>query len=343
MPLWRWTPLWCLVLREPPGQAPNLCNEGWAGVRRACASLDDVPEPSVKPATRVVGRDIWLVLASICSVQFGAASAKSIFGLVPATTTVWLRLAAASVLMLVMTAVVRGRRRTPAELVEASPSTSSGTTNTRNWTDGLLYSALLVTMNWTFYQALARIPVGIGVTIEFLGPLAVAVVGARRARDFLWPVLALAGVAMLGFTPTRLDPIGVMFALVAAACWAGYIVFGARAGRTWPGTEAITLGCTIGALVLAWPAIHGGGPNLWTPHVLFIGGLVGLLSSVIPYSLEMHALRTIPPRVFGILMSVEPAVAAVFAWLLLREGLHLTDLVAMACVIIATVGATRQT
>lgn len=305
-------------------------------------------------------RAIWLVLASICSVQLGAASAKTIFGHVTPTTAVWLRLASAALVMLAFTAVARARRRASlrsvhlasprgdASSIARSEGAAAGTGSpsptarpARNWGHGLLYAAALVTMNWSFYQAFSRIPVGLAVTLEFLGPLGVAVVASRRGRDLLWPALALVGVVLLGFTPTRLDPIGVAFALVAAICWAAYIVFSARAGRTWPGSEAITLGCTLGALALAAPAISQSGGALLHPHVLLVGGAVGLLSSVIPYTLEMQALRTLPPRVFGILMSIEPAVAALFAWLVLREGLHPTDLVAMACVIIASIGATR--
>lgn len=289
--------------------------------------------------TRPTTGAIWMVLASIASVQVGAAVAKNLFGVVPPVTMAWLRLAAAAVALLLLSAFARVRTRRDARRHQ---ELSAAPLSARSWPAGLAYAACLVGMNVSIYEAFARLPLGLAVTLEFLGPLGLAVLGSRRALDVMWALLALAGVALLGFTPTGLDPLGVFFAILAGALWAGYIVTAARAGRTWPGMDALTLACTIGAVVLAVPALHQGGAEIWRADVLLAGAGVGLLSSVIPYSLEMAALKSIPPRVFGILMSIEPAAAALAALVLLGERLSPTDLVAMGCVIVASIGATRS-
>ena len=267
---------------------------------------------------------VWLVVGGIVSVQFGAAIAKQLFPLVPPTAMVWLRLVTSAVVFL---AVVRPRLR--------------GHTRS-DWAVALAFGVALMTMNWAIYQSFARIPLGLAVTIEFLGPLGVAVAGSRRRRDLLWVALAAAGVALLGFSRTRLDPVGVGFALLAAAGWAAYILLSARTGRRWPGVSGLAVASLVGALALATPAVLDAGAALLSPRVLLLGLAVGLLSSVIPYSLELTALRTIPPRVFGILMSLEPAVAALAALLLLRELLSPLQWLAMACVVAASVGSTRS-
>ena len=292
--------------------------------------LHQPPRGTVACVNPTPGRSgIWLVLLAIASVQFGAAVAKDLFGVVPPLSMVWLRLAAASLALLVLLAVCRARTvsRIGGGLRPQIRDTVDGPAPAaRNWPDGLAYSVCLVGMNVSIYEAFARLPLGLAVTLEFLGPLAVAVLGSRRALDVLWALLALAGVALLGFTPTHLDPLGVAFALLAGACWAGYILTTARVGRSWPGLEALTLACTVGAVLLAVPAISQAGAQLLRPDVLLAGAGVGLLSSVIPYALEMVALRTIRPGVFGILMSLEPAAAALAALLLLGERLSPTDL-----------------
>jgi len=267
---------------------------------------------------------VWLVVGGIVSVQFGAAIAKQLFPLVPPTAMVWLRLVTSAVVFL---AVVRPRLRGHSR---------------SDWGVALAFGVALMTMNWAIYQSFARIPLGIAVTIEFLGPLGVAVAGSRRRRDLLWVALAAAGVALLGFSRTRLDPVGVACALLAAAGWAAYILLSARTGRRWPGVSGLVVASLVGALALATPAVVEAGAGLLSPRVLLLGLAVGLLSSVIPYSLELTALRTIPPRVFGILMSLEPAVAALAALLLLRELLSPLQWLAMACVVVASVGSTRS-
>ena len=267
---------------------------------------------------------VWLVVAGIVSVQFGAAIAKDLFGVVPPTAMVWLRLVTSAVIFLV---VVRPRLR--------------GHTRA-DWGVALAFGVSLLTMNWAIYQSFARIPLGLAVTIEFLGPLAVAVAGSRRRQDLLWVGLAAAGVGLLGFSRVRLDPVGVLFALLAALGWACYILLSARTGQRWPGVSGLAVASLVGAVVLAPPAIWEAGGALLSPHVLLLGVAVGLLSSVIPYSLELTALRRIPPRVFGILMSLEPAVAALAALVLLSELLTLVQWCAMACVVVASVGSSRS-
>lgn len=265
---------------------------------------------------------VWLVLAGIVSVQIGASLAKDLFGQVPPTTLVWLRFAASALILLVVARLrLRGRSR-------------------RDWLVVAAFGINLTVMNWSFYQSFARIPLGIAVTIEFLGPLAVAVLGSRRLLDLLWVALAGTGVALLGLSRADLDPIGVLFALVAGVCWALYILLSQRTGRRWSGLSGLSVAGLVGAVVLAAPAIVVGGATLLEPRVLLLGLAIGLLSSAIPYSLELISLRRIPPRVFGILMSLEPAVAAVAAMLILAEFLSLGQWVAVTCVIAASAGAT---
>jgi inner membrane transporter RhtA len=198
-----------------------------------------------------------------------------------------------------------------------------------------------MTMNWAIYQSFARIPLGIAVTIEFLGPLTVAVIGSRRLIDLIWVVLAGGGVALLGLSRATLTFVGVGFALLAAVAWACYILLSAQTGRRWPGLTGLAVASMVGAIALAPPAILDAGSRMLNPTVLTLGVAIGLLSSVIPYSFELMALRRIPARVFSILMSLEPAAAAFAAMLVLGEFLTLIQWLAMACVVTASIGATR--
>ncbi|ANZ34848.1 transporter [Lentzea guizhouensis] len=264
-----------------------------------------------------------LVLLGIVSVQVGAAFAKQLFSLVGATGTVALRLVlAAVVLMLIWRPSLRMDRRTL--LVIAS------------------YGAVLAAMNLTFYQALERIPLGAAVTIEFLGPLAVAVVGSRRWLDGVWVLLAAGGVLLLTRAQGGLELGGVLFALAAAVCWAGYILLAAKLGSQTSDGKGLALAMVVGAVIALPFGVTSAGTALLDPFVLVAGLAVALMSSVVPYSLELEALRRIPPRVFGILMSLEPAVAAVAGLLLLGEQLKPAQWVAVCCVVIASVGATRS-
>ncbi|MCA0308300.1 MAG: EamA family transporter [Actinobacteria bacterium] len=266
---------------------------------------------------------VWLVLGAIVSVQVGAAFAKSLFALTDPTAVAWLRMAAAAAIFWVF-ARPRLRGRTWPE-----------------WRVVIGYGIALATMNWAIYQSFARIPIGLAVTIEFLGPLAVALVGSRRARDLVWVGLAAVGVTLLGVFPTTVDWAGIGFALLAGAAWAAYIVLSGPTGAAWEGVTGVSVGSLVGALVFLVPGLVAGGSSLWQPRVAVLAVVVGVLSSVIPYGLEMVARRRIPAGVFGILMSLEPAAAALPALLVLGEQLGWVELVAMACVIVASVGSTR--
>lgn len=269
---------------------------------------------------------VWLVLFGILSVQFGASVAKSLFDEVAPTTIVWLRLATSALIMvLVARPALRGRSR-------------------GDWMAAVTLGTTLGVMNWSFYQSFQRIPLGVAVTLEFLGPLTLAVVGSRRARDLVWVGLAALGVAVLGLSggSGSLNVAGVVFALVAGACWAAYILLSAQTGRRWPGLDGLAVASVVAALLLTPAAIGVGGSDLLDPRVLMIGALVGLLSSVIPYSCEMVALRTMKASVFSILMSLEPAAAALAGILVLDEFLTGEQWLAMVFIIIASVGATRS-
>lgn len=276
------------------------------------------------PVTRRLASPVLLVLVGIASVQFGSSLAKGLFAAAPPWIVAWLRLAAASVILLL---VARPRLR--------------GRVAKDWWLVGA-YGLCMGGMNVIFYLSIQRIPIGVAVTIEFLGPLAVAVAGSRRARDLVWVGLAALGVALLGLQPGELDLWGVIFALIAAACWAGYILLSHPTGLRWEGVTGVTMAAWIGAIGLL-PFVLGTANSGWVvrPDVWAMGAALGLLSTVIPYGLEMRALRTMNRATFGILMSLEPAAAALTALIVLGETLTPVQLVAMACVIAASVGAVR--
>ena len=266
---------------------------------------------------------VLLVLAGIASVQFGAAVAKNLFDTIDPTAMVWLRLATSAVVLVgIARPTMRGRSRD-------------------DWLTMVAFGLSLGTMNWAIYQAFARIPLGVAVTIEFAGPLVLAVVMSRRARDLLWVALAALGVGLLGFERTDLDLAGIGFALLAAAIWAAYILLSARTGRRWPGLDGLAMASVVATVLLAPIAIPAGGSDLLDPRILLLGAAVGLLSSVIPYAADLTALRTIKPGVFSILMSLEPAAAALAGMLLLQEFLSPLQWAAVVAVTAASVGATR--
>jgi inner membrane transporter RhtA len=263
-----------------------------------------------------------LVLLGIFSVQVGAALAKHLFDAVGSLGTVALRLLfAAAVLVLVWRPSLRMERRA--------------------WRVVLAYGVILGVMNLCFYLSLARIPLGIAVTIEFLGPLAVALLGSRRWLDALWTVLAAGGVVLLMEGGGELDAVGVLLAGAAGVLWGLYIVAGAALGRHTTEGNGLALGMVVGALVAVPVGVADSGTALLHPWVLLAGLGVALMSSVIPYTLDLEALRRIPPRVFGILMSLEPAVACLIGLVVLGEALHATQWLAVLCVVIASAGATR--
>lgn len=267
---------------------------------------------------------VWLVLIGIVSVQFGAAVSKGQFGVIPPVGMVFLRLLTSSLILLAF-ARPRLRGRTLPD-----------------WRPVLALGFALGAMNWAFYESFARIPIGVAVTIEFAGPLLVAAAGSRRPRDLVWVGLAAFGIILFGVGPAKVDPVGFALALFAGACWALYILATVATGRRWAGVEGLAVASTIGTLAIAPFALLIAGEHLLEPRLLALGALVGVLSSVVPYSLEMMALRTLSPRVFGILMSLEPAAAALVAAILLSEWLAPVQLLAIACVTAASVGAVRS-
>ncbi|MBB5894601.1 EamA family transporter [Kutzneria kofuensis] len=281
--------------------------------RRALGEVADRLLGSVPPT--------GLLLGGIVSVQLGAALAKGLFPVIGAAGTAGVRLVFAAVVLL---AFWRPRLR------------MSG----RAWLVVLGYGTVLGLMNLSIYEALQRLPLGIAVTIEFLGPLAIALAGSRRWLDALWALLAAAGVAMLADIGGDASLLGILFALAAAVCWAGYILLGAKLGEATAGGSGLAVAMAIGAVVIAPFGVAEAGSALLNPTILVIGAGVALLSSVIPYSLELEALRKIPPRLFGVLMSVEPAVAALAGVLVLGENLRPVQWLAIMCVVTASAGAT---
>jgi inner membrane transporter RhtA len=274
------------------------------------------------PADRVP--PTLLVIGAVASVQFGAALAKSIFDEAGPAGTVFLRVASAAVLL-----VLIWRPRL------------TGHTRGELWL-AVLFGLSLAGMNGAFYAALDRIPLGIAVTFEFVGPLGVAVFGSRRPLDLAWAVLAAAGILLLSdFGNTSLDGLGVALALVAGACWAAYILLNARVGRVFQGGDGLAIAMIVATVPLAPIGIADGGTNLLVPWIIAVGVGVGVLSSAIPYTLELEALRRLPAGVFGVLMSLEPAMAALAGFIVLGEDLAAREVVAIFMVVCASAGAAR--
>jgi inner membrane transporter RhtA len=263
------------------------------------------------------------ILGAIVSVQGGAALAKGLFPALGPIGTVGLRVVLSAIML--MAAFRPGLRA-------LSPA---------QWRAVIPYGLILGTMNIVFYLSLSRIPLGVAVTVEFIGPLAVAVFGSRRAVDIAWVVLAAAGIALI--TPWSgggADAVGVALALAAGVCWAAYILLGGRVSRVMPGGASVATGMLIGSFVALPAAIAADGfARLTLP--LFLAGIgVALLSSAIPYTLEMVALKGLPARTFGILMSLEPAVAALLGLVVLHELLSFRQWLAVALIIAASTGST---
>ena len=265
-----------------------------------------------------------LVLVAVASVQIGGALAKTLFDEVGPGGAALLRVALAAVILgLLWRPRTRGRTRD-------------------EWLLAAAFGIALGGMNLSFYSALDRIPLGVAVTFEFAGPLAVAVAGSRRALDVLWVALAAAGILLLAEPGgDGVDSTGVAFALLAGAFWAAYIVRATRVGRLFPAGSGLALAVAIATVPLVPIGIADGGGALADPAVLAVGVSVALLSSAIPYSLELEALRRLPVSAFGVLMSLEPAMAALAGFVVLAEVLDARELIAIALVVAASVGATR--
>jgi inner membrane transporter RhtA len=265
-----------------------------------------------------------LVLGAIASVQVGAAVAIKLFPEVGAGGAVFLRLALSAVLVLAL----------------ARPRARQSSRHDRALVVG--FGLVLALMNCLFYLAIARIPLGIAVTVEFLGPLGVAIAGSRRAVDLMWVLLAAIGVSLLAGGGGHLDIVGVLLAASAGLCWAAYILLSQRVGRAFDGMAGLAIALVVGAVVIAPYGIAVGGTHLARPSVLGKGAAIAVLSSAIPYSLELAALRRLRASVFGVLMSLEPAMGALSGLVFLQQHLRLREWLAVAAVMVASIGATRQ-
>ena len=258
--------------------------------------------------------------------QIGAAFATTLFDEVGPAGTVLLRIAfAAIVLIALWRPSLRAFRRRETDLRGV-----------------LALGVALAAMNLSFYMALDRIPLGIAVTLEFVGPLTVAIAGSRQARDLVWVTLAAGGLLLLAPVPgSDLDALGLLLALVAGAFWGLYIVLSARVGRAFERGDGLAIAMALAAVLVMPVGIAEGGAELVAPGVLVIGLLVALASSAIPYSLEMEALRRLPQGTFGVLMSLEPAVAATVGFVGLSQGLAAREVAAIGLVLLASAGALR--
>lgn len=268
---------------------------------------------------------VGLVLAGGVSVQFGGAVAVSVMPKAGALGIVTLRLAfAALVLMIVCRPRLRGHSRA-------------------DWGTVVAFGVAMAAMNGLFYQSVARIPMGPAVTLEVLGPLALSVFASRRAVNLVWAGLALCGVFLLGGGGgfSGLDPVGVAYALGAGAMWATYIMFSARTGRRFPQADGLALAMVVAAVLFLPLGLIESGEKLVRPEVLALGAAVAVMSSVLPYTLELLALRRLPASTFAIMMSLEPAIAAVAGFLVLNQALSVNEALAISLVIAASMGAVR--
>jgi inner membrane transporter RhtA len=268
-------------------------------------------------------RGVLYALGAIASVQIGATVARHLFAFLGPAGTVFVRVIFGAGILL---AIARPRR----------PRLDA-----RQWRSIVLFGLIVAGMNLCFYEAIARIPLGVAVTIEFIGPLAVAIVGSRTPIDLAWAAMAASGVLLLSFSGGAVTTLGLLFALGAAAGWASYILISQRVGRLVPGGNGLAFALAIGGLVLLPFGIAGAGGALLNLRNLAIGLVVAILSSAVPFSLEFAALRRLSSQVFGILMSLEPAVGAAAGFLVLGQRLSLRDVVAIGLVMAASVGATR--
>ncbi|MFE6223825.1 DMT family transporter [Streptomyces sp. NPDC057854] len=298
-----------------PGPAPLATPAGGPATSPA-------PTPTPPRAARL--GPVALVVAGGLSVQFGSAIAVLLMPRAGALGVVTLRLVlAALVLLLVCRPKVRGYSRA-------------------DWGTVVAFGVAMAGMNILFYQSVDRIPLGAAVTLEVLGPLILSVVASRRLVNLLWAGLALGGVALLGGGGfDRLDPVGAGFALAAGAMWATYIVFSARTGRRFPQADGLALAMAFGAVLSLPFGIAEAGGALLVPSTIGLGLGIALLSSVLPYTLELLALRRLPAPTFAVLMSLEPAIAAGAGFFILHQALSVTDALAIALVIGASIGAVR--
>lgn len=269
---------------------------------------------------------VALVIGSCLSLPFGAAVAAQLFPVLGPWGVTSLRVAIAALLLIV---IVRPRPR--------------GWTRPQ-WLAAVLFGVSLAAMNGFFYAAIDRIPLGPAVAIEFLGPLVLAAVLTRRLADAVWVGVALLGMALLGVDglvgAEALDPLGVLFILIAAGFWAMYIRMSARVGALIPGSSGLAMGLVVAAVLLVPVGVPAAATVAADPQLLLLAAVTAVLSSVIPYSFELAALRRLPQRVFGVLLSLEPAFATLAGWLILGQDATPLRVLAVALVIAASVGTT---
>ncbi|GGV52017.1 membrane protein [Streptomyces griseoflavus] len=306
--------------RHGPVTTPSAATPSTAPVTAPASASTPAGAPRRRGSLGPVG----LVLAGGVSVQFGGALAVTLMPRAGALGVVTLRLlVAAIVLMVLCRPRLRGHSRA-------------------DWGTVIVFGVAMAAMNGLFYQSVARIPLGPAVTLEVLGPLTLSVLASRRAINLVWAALALAGVFLLGGGGFgSLDPVGVAFALGAGAMWAAYIVFSARTGRRFPQADGLALAMGVAAVLFLPLGIAESGTKLLDPTILALGAAVAVLSSVLPYTLELLALRSLPASTFAILMSLEPALAAAAGFLILDQALSTTEAAAIALVIAASMGAVR--
>lgn len=266
-----------------------------------------------------------MVLGAIVSIQVGSAVATDLFSEVGPGGVVFMR---ATVSALLLWAMWRPTLSVPREHRKVV----------------LLFGVVLAGMNLCFYESINRIPLGTAVTVEFIGPLSVALITSRRRRDWIWAGLAGAGIVLLtgGIGGDDLDMVGILFAFLAGLFWGSYILLGKRIGEQASGGKALVVPMMISAILVAPVGIADGGMDLLDPRVLAIGLFVGVLSSAIPFSLELEAMRRLPSSVFGVMMSLEPAVAATVGFILLSQGMAVREVIAIALVVAASAGALRS-
>lgn len=266
-----------------------------------------------------------LVVCSVSITQIGSALAKTLFVSLGTRGAVLVRVSFAAAMLLAM--------HRPSLAKTARPALRLA----------VLFGVIMGLMNWSFYSALARVPLGVAVTVEFMGPLGVALLHSRRPRDVLWVLLAAAGIALLApIGAGGPDPIGVALALLAGVCWGLYIIIGARVSRAFPGGTGLSLAMVVAAIMLIPGGAIDAAPIFRSPTLLLTGIAVAAFSSALPYTLEMEALRRMPSRVFGVLMSMEPAVAALAGFLILGEHLGPRALIAMVLISAASAGVTAE-
>lgn len=264
----------------------------------------------------------FVILLAMASIQFGASQAKGLIPMTGAAGATTLRLLVAGLTLLL---IFRPKDLRPSKNL-------------------FIYGLSLGLMNLTFYFAIARIPLGIAVALEFVGPLTVALFSSRSKRDIFWALLAATGLTLLlpfnMHEVSALDPIGVLFALIAGACWASYIIFGKKAGESAKGPEAVAVGMLTAALVvLPFGAIFDGA-KIFQVAALPLALVVGIFGSALPYTLEMSVLKKMSPATFGILMSLEPVMATIMGIIFLGENLELSQYFAILCIMISSLGST---